>query len=74
MTATATALDDFLGGLPQPAAKPVLEQRLAVFSDGKKWKASYRTPSGFRHVDLGTVAKIHDKAAAEARADEMEKC
>lgn len=72
MTATATALDNFLNDLPKPQDPKVEGVRLAVFLDGKKWKASYRTPSGFRHVDLGPLTGINTKAAAEARADELE--
>lgn len=46
--------------------------RLAVFKDGTHWKASYRTASGFRHVDLGTTTGIHSQVEAEERADELE--
>lgn len=73
MTATAAALDAFLGDLSKPVdTQPAGDQRLAVFNDGKKWKASYRTAFGFRHVDLGTVTTIHSQAEAEAVAAEKE--
>ncbi len=70
---TASNLDAFLGDLPKPVApKAPTGERLAVFLDGKKWKASYKTPSGFKHVELGTLTGIHTKADAEKRADEIE--
>jgi hypothetical protein len=46
--------------------------RLAVFKVKNHWKASYRTASGFRYVDLGTETGIHSQAEAEERADELE--
>ncbi len=46
--------------------------RLAVFLNGKGWwVATYRTSSGFRHVELCRVTGA-TREQAEARADELE--